>query len=252
MRRARLDRGGWGLHYDVVGSGAETIVLTHGLASSGATWTVLAGALAARYRVVTWDLRSHGRSDSPDEPCTVAALGADLAAVVTAAGGAPVHLLGHSAGGVVAMRCVIDHPELVRSVILVGTSSECNARAMSYYESIAELAEREGGGAVVRRLGTRDETPIAPEPRGFARVARAMGSLHVSPLTSELEGVRRPALVIVGEKDLLGVGGSVIISRRLAGSRLEIVPERGHPIFHEDPATFERMILAFLDGQRAA
>lgn len=248
----RLDRGGWALHCDVTGSGDETVVLTHGLAASGATWTALADALAPRYRVVTWDLRSHGRSDSPDEPCTVAALGADLAAIIVGAGGAPVHALGHSAGGVVTMRCAIDHPELVRSMVLVGTASECNARAVAYYESLAELAEREGGAAVVRRLGAHDETATPPEGRGFARVARAIATLHTAPLSAEIETVRRPALVVVGEKDFLGAGGSVIISRRVAGSQLEIVPERGHSIFHEDPAGFARMILDFLDARRAA
>jgi len=70
--------------------------------------------------------------------------------------------------------------------------------------------------------------------------------LHETPLTNELERVRCPTLVMVGEKDFLGVGGSVIISRRIAGSRLEIVPERGHALFHEDPAGFNALLLAFL------
>lgn len=247
----RCDRGGFGLHYDVAGAGPETVVLTHGLASSAATWSSLVAALAPRYRVVTWDLRAHGRSDSPDGPCTIAALGADLAAIVAAAGGGPAHVLGHSAGGVITMRFAIDHPELLRSVILVGTASECNARGLAYYESLAATAERDGGAAVVRRLGTRDETALAPDGRGFANMARAMGSLHTAPLTAELARVQCAALVVVGEKDFLGVGGSVIISRGLSNARLEIVPERGHPIFREDPAAFERLIGEFLGGQGA-
>lgn len=246
-----LDRGGFALHYEIAGDGAETVVLTHGLASSGATWRTLVNALAPRFRVVTWDLRSHGRSESPDEPCTIATLGADLAAVVAAVG-APAHVLGHSAGGVVAIRFAIDHPELLRTVTLVGTSSECNARAVVFYESLAEIAERDGGEAVLRRLGTGAETAIAPEGRGVARVARAMASLHTAPLTAELERVRCPALVVVGDKDFLGVGGSVIISRRLPHARLEIVPGRGHPIFHEDPEGFARLVLAFLAEPGAA
>jgi pimeloyl-ACP methyl ester carboxylesterase len=43
----------------------------------------------------------------------------------------------------------------------------------------------------------------------------------------------------------------VIISRRMAGSRLEIVPERGHSIFREDPAGFARLVVEFLGEQRA-
>ncbi len=42
----------------------------------------------------------------------------------------------------------------------------------------------------------------------------------------------------------------MIISRRVANSRIEIVPERGHPIFREDPAGFNRLVLEFLQAQR--
>jgi 3-oxoadipate enol-lactonase len=245
----KLARDGWDLHYDVAGTGEDVVVFTHGLAASGATWSAQVEALAPYYRVVTWDLRAHARSGSSDEPCTPAVLGADLAAVAREVGGGrPVHAVGHSAGGVVAMRFALDHPALVRSLVLVGTASEANARAQAFYESLAETAERDGTAAVVRRLGTRDETIPDPEPRGFARVARAMGSLHAAPFTAELAALRCPTLIIVGGKDFLGVGGSVIMSRRIAGSRLEIVPERGHPIFREDPAGFNRLLLDFLQA----
>jgi len=246
----RVDRGGFALHCEVSGSGPETIVLTHGLGSSGATWSALVAALAPRYRVVTWDMRAHGRSESPDEPCTVATLGDDLAAVVAAVSDDPVHVLGHSAGGVVAMRFAIDHPESVRSAILVGTASECNTRAVAYYEGLAETGERDGGAAVLRRMGAREEAAPPPDGPGFARLARAMASLNPEPLTPEVHRIVAPVQIIVGEKDFLGVGGSVIVSRRVASPRLEIVPERGHAIFHEDPDGFARLVAGFLDSLR--
>jgi len=244
-----LARDGWALHYDVAGDGDDVVIFTHGLASSGVTWSAQAAALAPYYRVVTWDLRAHARSGSPDEACTPAVLAADLAALAREVGGGrPVHAVGHSAGGVITMRFGVDHPALARSLVLVGTASEANARASAFYESLAQTAERDGGAAVVRRLGTRDEATRDPEPQGFARAARAMGSLHTAPITAELGALRCPVLIIVGEKDFLGVGGSVIMSRRIAGARLEIVPERGHPIFREDPGGFNRLLLEFLQA----
>ncbi|MEB2283639.1 MAG: hypothetical protein B6D46_15340 [Polyangiaceae bacterium UTPRO1] len=241
-----LDRGGWTLRYEVAGGGPELVALTHGFGATAETWRHQVPALvAAGYRVLTWDLRAHGRSGSPDEAITIAALGEDLAAVVRAADG-PAHALGHSAGGVVTMRCALDHPDLVRSLVLVGTASECNAKAHSWYEGLAVTAEAEGGAAVLKKLGSRDAADAAPEARGFARIARAMGGLHHAPLTSELERLRCPTFIVVGDKDFLGVGGSVIISRRIPGSRLEIVPGGVHALFHQDPAGFNARLIAFL------
>ena len=241
-----LDRGGWSLRYELAGDGPELVVLTHGFGATADTWRHQVAALAPFYRVLTWDLRAHGRSGSPDEPITIATLAADLAAVVRAAGDGPAHALGHSAGGVITMRFAIDFPELVRSLVLVGTASECNARAHAWYESLAVTAETEGGEALLKKLGSRDVTDAPPAGPGFARISRAMGGLHTEPLTSALEAVRCPTLVIVGEKDFLGVGGSVIISRRIAGAELAIVAERGHALFHEDPAAFNARLLTFL------
>lgn len=241
-----VDRGGWTLRYEVAGDGPELVALTHGFGATAETWRHQVPALVdAGYRVLTWDLRAHGRSGAPDEAITIATLAEDLAAVVRAAGG-PAHALGHSAGGVITMRFALDHPELVRSLVLVGTASECNAKAHAWYESLAVTSETEGGAALLKKLGSRDAADAPPEPHGFARIARAMGGLHHAPLTAELERIGVPTFVIVGEKDFLGVGGSVIISRRIANARLEIVPAGVHALFHKDPAGFNERLLAFL------
>ena len=154
------------------------------------------------------------------------------------------------------MRFALDHPELVRSLVLVGTASECNARAHAWYESLADTRGARGRRrGRSKKLGARDETADArPSRRGFARVARAMATLaHRAAHAPSSSAYGCPALVVVGEKDFLGVGGSVIISRRIAGSRLEIVPERGHAIFHEDPAAFNaRLLVGFFDGAARA
>jgi pimeloyl-ACP methyl ester carboxylesterase len=238
------------LRYEVVGDGPELVVLTHGFGATAETWRHQVPALvAAGYRVLTWDLRAHGRSGSPDEAITIATLAADLAALVEEVGG-PAHALGHSAGGVVTMRFALDRPDLVRSLVLVGTASECNAKAHLWYESLAKTAEVEGGAALLKKLGSRDHADAPPEPHGFARIARAMGGLHTEPLTGELERVQCPTLVVVGEKDFLGVGGSVIISRRIAGARLDIVPGGVHALFHQDPPGFNARLVEFLRSVR--
>lgn len=236
------------LHSTLHGDGPATIVLTHGLAAGEPIWAAQVAALAPSWRVLTWDLRGHGRSAPDPRPCTPGDLAADLAAVLDAAGIARAVVLGHSAGGVIALRLALDRPERVAGLVLVGTASECNARARQFYEDLAAIAESRGMDPVYRRLGvSAAQAAAAPtDAATFAQVARAMASLHDAPLTPRLGEIRCPAQMIVGEKDFLGAGGSVLLQRGIAGSRLAIVPGRGHGIFLEDPDGFSQLLRAFL------
>jgi 3-oxoadipate enol-lactonase len=236
------------LHHTITGDGPLTVVLTHGLAAGESVWAAQVAALAPRYRVLTWDLRGHGRSAANPGPCAIADLAADLRAVLDDAGVERAVVLGHSAGGVIAMRFALDHPQRTAGLVLVGTASECNERARQFYEDLAALAEGRGMEPVYRRLGVSSaQAQQAPtDPATFARVARAMASLNAAPLTPRLAEIRCAAQMIVGEKDFLGAGGSVILHRQIAGSALAIVPGRGHGIFLEDPDGFNRLVLDFL------
>ncbi|MGH7785457.1 MAG: alpha/beta fold hydrolase [Candidatus Binatia bacterium] len=236
------------LAYEITGEGPLTIVLTHGLAASQATWAAQVAALAPRYRVLTWDLRGHGGSGPSEAPCTLGDLAGDLGEVLDRAGIERAVVLGHSAGGVVAMQFALDHPQRTAGLVLVGTASECNERAKQFYEDLAAIAETRGMAPVNKRLGVgAEQAAQAPaDPATFARVARAMAGLNAAPLTPRLGEIHCPAQMIVGDKDFLGAGGSVILNRRIAGSRLTIVPERGHGIFVEDPAGFNAIVLSFL------
>ena len=212
--------GGSHIHFTEHGDGSPTIVLTHGLAASGDTGARRWTASRPRYRTVTWDLRGHGASSSPDGPYVLADLADDLRNVLDASHVERAVVLGHSAGGVIAMQFALRYPERTAGLVLVGTASECNERAHQFYEDLAAIAEQRGMASVHKRLGLgADYEGPAANPTAFAKVARCMGNLLNAPLTPRLGEIRCPTLIIVGEKDFLGAGGSVILSRRIAGSR---------------------------------
>jgi pimeloyl-ACP methyl ester carboxylesterase len=98
-------------------------------------------------------------------------------------------------------------------------------------------------------MGMRPDNNPVPDGRGLAHVCRAMRTLNAEPLTQALRALDLPTLIVVGEKDFLGVGGSVILSRAIAGSELEIVPERGHAIYNEAPEWFAERLAAFLESR---
>jgi len=236
------------LHHDKYGSGQPTVVLTHGISASGHTWRHQIPDLERHCTVVTWDLRGHGESDSPPGPYAISDLAGDLLQVADEVGAEKIVALGHSAGGAVSLRFALDHPDRTEALVLVGTASEANQKSRDFYHKLADVAVEKGMDSVVKRLGMAKEAAhlVPADPQGFAHVTRAMAGLNENPMTDEIERIQCPTLILVGEKDFLGAGGSVIMSRRIPNSELEIIPDRGHGMFLEDPASFNQRVIEFL------
>lgn len=145
------------------------------------------------------------------------------------------------------MHAALEHASRVLGLVLVGTASECNAKTAAWYESTAAIARERGGAEAVRAMGLRSRGDADPDGAGFSHLALAMRTLNTDSLTERLRSLTLPTLIIVGEKDFLGVGGSVILRRAIAGSELDIVPGRGHGIYLEDPDWFAKRLRDFFE-----
>ncbi len=218
------------IHYDSYGSGEPTVVLTHGIAASANTWRFQIGALEKVCRTVAWDLRGHGKSASPPGPYGIPDLARDMLRIADQLGAEKIVPLGHSAGGAVSMRFALDYPERTKGLVL-----------------LAGIAEEHGMEKVIKQLGLSREAQNLDkaDPQGCAHVTRAMAGLYENPMTDRIHEIQCPTLIIVGEKDFLGAGGSVIMSRKIPNAQLEIVPDR-----LEDPEDFNRRVIDFLETLR--
>lgn len=224
-------------------------MLIHGLAASKEAWDGVSKSLEARFRVLRPDLRGHGESEPTHDPCSRSELAAELIGLLDGLAIGRAVLIGHSAGGVIAMQTVVDRPDRVAALVLIGTASLCNERTAAWYADTAAKARTEGGSAAMSAMGVRRADVPVPDGATFAEVATAMASLREDPLTESLRAVAVPTLIVVGEKDFLGAGGSVILSRTIAESELEILPGRGHGVHLEDPAWLAARVSRFLDSR---
>ena len=112
------------LYYELHGAQRATcVLLIHGLGSSARDWEHQIDALAARYRVLTVDLRAHGRS-ARKGPITMAGLASDLAALLRRLEIPRVYAVGISLGSGVAFQLALDHPALVAGVIAINGGPE--------------------------------------------------------------------------------------------------------------------------------
>ena len=116
----RIDLKGARVAYAETGSG-ETVLLLHATASSGAQWQSLSETLRSGYRVLAPDLYGYGETDPwPGHgPFALAEEAALADAVLADAGQGPIHLVGHSYGGAVALRFAMQQPERLRSLVLI-------------------------------------------------------------------------------------------------------------------------------------
>jgi pimeloyl-ACP methyl ester carboxylesterase len=237
----RLSIGSHALAYDLVGQGPRTVTLTHGIASYRGTWGAIANSLAPSARVLTWDLRAHGESDTPTGPYALSDFASDLLGLLDGLRIERTVLVGHSAGGLVAMKFALEHGDRLDALVLMSTASEANRAGFELYERFARVAEETGSTRVQDFFLSEDGAP-APDAAGFAWMARAIATVHENPLTPQLAAIRCPVTVLVGTGDPIGVGGSVKIHRAIAGSKLEILAGLNHVIHLEDPERISRLL----------
>jgi pimeloyl-ACP methyl ester carboxylesterase len=157
-----LQTGELNLYYEIHGEGVP-LLLIHGLGSSTLDWEYQLGPLSRHFRIVTVDLRGHGKSGKPPGPYSVRLFAADTARLIRALGLAPVHVAGLSLGGMVAFQLALDAPDMVKSMIIINSGPELILR--TFAQRTAFLQRK----LIVRCLGMKQMAQflakiLLPEP----------------------------------------------------------------------------------------
>ena len=249
---------------DVRGAGDPPLVLVHGYLGGLTDWSGVVEDLAAHRRVITYDHRGHGDSTNVGDVSayTFDALVADLERVIDSLGPAPVHLLGHSMGGVVAQRYALRHPDNLRSLILMDTAGETmHGIPMEAINALAEVGRTAGMGAAAEvmvafaaELGQGfDEETKAREQVKFGKLdieaVAAFGAELNSypPMLDELSRLNVPTTVLVGENDTGLRAAADKLAATIPGATLVVIPGTGHSPQADDPAAW----LAAVEGHLA-
>ncbi len=250
------------IHYRVAGSG-PVVVFTHGLGSHLDAWKATARTFRDRYTVLTWDVRGFGGSERRPDTMSPATWAADLAAVLDEVGADDAVIGGISMGGVVSQRFALDYPDRTRALILISTSSEVNERAEAGWNARADLIERDGLAKALTPTGPAlsygkeyrerhadeilESARLTIERNDAASYAAACRAVSNIDYTADLATITCPTLILQGLEDALTPpGGSVIMSRRIQGSRLRMLENCGHGIPTEQPDEFHAEVDAFL------
>lgn len=250
-----------GVHVEDTGSG-PTLLCLHGIGSSSASFAPQVAALAGEFRLLAWDAPGYARSADPEADLDLDGFADAAAAVIEEyAADGPVHVLGVSWGGVVAVRLASRHPGLVRSLVLAdasrgsGTAPE---KAAAMRGRAAEL-DSVGSSDFAAQRGPRlvsDEAPdelvdrVVATMRDSIRLpgyGLAAESMAATDLTAELAAIDTPTLVLCGDQDqVTGMTESQALAGGIPDAVLVTLRGAGHLANQESPEAFNAWLSSFV------
>jgi pimeloyl-ACP methyl ester carboxylesterase len=260
---AELQSGDAVLFYELRGSGPD-LVLLHPFPLNHHFWDTVVTVLYGHYRVLTPDLRGHGRSELGNGPATMAKHAADLLALCDAAKINNAIFVGVSIGGYVLFEFWRQHRERFGALVLSNTRAGAETvETRANRLRIADEVLRQGTGAFIedmlgKLLGstTRSDRPEAVEaarvmmqqmsPEDIAGVQRGMAERPDSIAT--LSTIDVPTLVIAGEEDIPPMSAAELMRDRITSSKLQIISNAGHYAAMEKPDEYSELLLNFAQG----
>lgn len=266
MSSSVRSRDGTRIAFAVEGDG-PALVLVHGTGDTRQRWAPVSGELRERFRLYAMDRRGHGESGDT-APYALEREFEDVAAVVAAAAadsprGAPVHLLGHSFGGICALEAVARWDGVTRLVLYepplpIGDEPLGAAR---FHRKIGQLIE-DGHLEAVWTTFLIDVVGVPPADLDRLRSSPSW-AMHVataSLLPRELKArteyrfdagllrsIRGPVLLVTGSESPAPLRAATqMVHGSLPGSTVVELDGQGHSAMSTAPALFARTLLEFL------
>lgn len=245
-----LDRNGVNIYYEVHGSG-PALLLTHGFSATTEMWKPNIAVLSQQYRLILWDMRGHGQTDSPNDRYRYSAdlTVGDMDTLLDTCGEKQAVLGGHSLGGFMSLAYHLLHPERVRALMLFDTGpgykkDEARAGWNKRAEAIAKNFEEKGLDALGRSAEVLACTHRSVQ--GLAFAARGMLAQRDARIISSLESIKAPTLVLVGDKDEAYFAATDYMANKIPGARKVVIANAGHAVNIDQPEAFNQAVLEFL------
>ena len=250
-----------------VATANHTLVFLNGLTQSTQSWMLMLPYFKDQYRILLLDFVFQGKSSKDGEWRSFDQHASDVKGLLEREGLSQVSLIGLSYGSFVAQHFAVNHPELVKRLILISTVAHKNP----YFEAIElgwERALQAGGynllldimlpSVLSEEYFTNPLIPIElmKESRkelnqnATALLKLMQATKEREDYRDELRAIKAPTLIIQGEKDLLlPVHMAKEVHRNIKGSDFIIIPNAGHTLNLEHIPEVSAYVAEFIKKQ---
>ena len=252
---------GLSLYYEEHGSG-QPLILLHGGYGTGEMFGAILPSLARGRRVITVDLQGHGRTADVDRPLRFQTMGDDIAALVGHLGLAQADVMGYSLGAAAAVRTAIQHPELVRRLVIVSHPAR---RDGWFPQSLAGFDQMGPAFAEAMKQSPIYEvySRVAPRVEDWPVLVDKLGALLREDYdwSAEIAKITAPVMLVYGDADSVRPAHIAEFYALLGGglrdanwdgsarpvARLAILPSHTHYDIFSSP-DLTNAVMPFLDA----
>lgn len=262
-REQTLQVGDVTLAYRLLGRGARALVCIHGVGSYQEAWDDVAAALADDFRILTFDLRGHGRSSRVKGRYEIDDFVTDVLALADHVGFTTFDLAGFSLGGLIAQRLALLHPSRLRRLVLLATVSgrtreerervlarlaalQSGERGAHYDASLSRWLTEDFQAKHPARIAYLRERNAQNDPDCYASAYRVLAETDFGGF---IDQIRMPTLIVTGEDDQgSNPRMAQFMHECIVGSQLAILPGMRHSILVEASGPVADLMRDFLAG----
>jgi 3-oxoadipate enol-lactonase len=252
---------------DHMGEG-KLVVCMHGIGGNRSNWHDQLPAFGGHFHALSWDARGYGMSDDYEGPLDFHDFARDLVRVLDHFDARKAHIVGLSMGGVIAMDFYALYPDRAATLTICDSLPGFGDLTRAQREEFIRLRKE----PLVQGKEPKDIAPVVAStlisksavPGAYERLVGSMSALHKQSYiktiegmansgSAELEKIRVPTHVVVGEDDTLTPPSlSRSMAQRIPGAQLSVIGNAGHLANIEQPQAFNETVLAFLLKHRDA
>jgi len=240
-----------------------TVIMVHGWGSDALNYRFVLKYLSPYYRDIAYDLKGHGESDKDEDSYDLGLFTEELAQLIDHYNPKNLILIGHSMGSAIVTNYVYLNPGRAKAAVLISSAADFEEPLPRIVPMIFSKIDERVKNSIIHVVMSINVTKDCPKellniireqnkrtPYEVYRKA-LLNTMYAWKKDEDLQRIKEPILIIVGDKDLVTpVRNSEKLNRLLPNSRLVIIPNAGHGLLIEKGKHVALLIKEFIEFHR--